>query len=77
MRPQFIAAMAALFILFLILYNGKAAQGIQKRDAIHSREYQFDVDMEGYYIYDGENYLGFVPFGTSPVLDSLIIQDNQ
>lgn len=76
MRPQFVAAMAALFILFLILYNGKAAQGLH-RDLIHTREYQFDVDMEGYYLYDGKNYLGFVPFGTSPVLDSLIIQDNQ
>jgi hypothetical protein len=76
MRPQFIAVMAIIVVIFLMLMNGKSAQGIQKRNAITTREYQFDVDMQGYYIYDGENYLGFVPFGTSTVLDAIIIQDN-
>lgn len=42
------------------------------------REYQFDVDEEGYYIYSQDgNYLGFVPWKESKSLDSIIIDDNQ
>lgn len=78
MRSNSVYLYFILFVLFwLVFFNGKSAQRLQKRDVIITREYQFDVDMEGYYIYDGENYLGFVPYGTSPVLDSLINSDNQ
>lgn len=40
------------------------------------REYQFNVDTTGYTIFQGDDTIGFVPYGQSPVLDSLIDYDN-
>lgn len=77
MKKQIIFIPLVVVLVSLLFFNGKAVNDLQKRNVIQTREYQFDVDMEGYYIYSGETYLGFVPFETSPVLDSIIIADNE
>lgn len=60
----------------MCICDGMECPGM-KPNKITQREYQFDVDQEGYYLYDGQKYLGYVPYGTSPVLDSIINKDNE
>jgi hypothetical protein len=41
------------------------------------KEYQLDVDMKGFHLYDGPRYVGFGKWDDKSALDSLMLIDNQ
>jgi hypothetical protein len=40
-------------------------------------EYQITLEMEGAYIYDGNRFVGYLPFDSTQAFEKLMIKDNE
>ena len=40
-------------------------------------EYQITLEDSGTYVYDGNRYVGFIPFDSTSAMDKLFIKDNE
>lgn len=71
-KPLLLIAVAFCALSFTIGYS------FGMRDArSNAKEYQFDVDSSGYYIYDNGAAVGHLKYGDNQTLDSLIDYDNK
>lgn len=74
MNTTYIAIMFGLLITFLICICIKKDREIKELNS-QLHEYQLEIEIDSFYVYDRDRLVGVYPWGYS--LDSIIQKDNQ
>lgn len=64
-------------IILVICVLAASCTTNQKTNDCDCLEYQIRLEMDSAFIYDGDRYVGALPFDSTQAFDKLMIKDNQ